>query len=296
MHAISHFKIPQNVPLQGSIPFADLAKATELPEIDVARLVRRTAISHIFVESPQGSVAHTATSALLAADPQMQALVAHMSEEAFPASARVVDALEKTPGSGEPSDSPFALAFGKSFFERKVAQPETMQRFGLAMSSWSEGDGTSQMRDCYKWASLPAGSKVVDVGGAAGHISLGIAKGFENLEFIVEDQPPLADQAKQLISSQPESVSSRVRFVPHDFFQPHPAEAVGADIYIMRYILHDWSDIYAQKILENVFQVMGDQSKLLIADAVLPPSGVLPRCQEEVLRSFDIVSDILVFQ
>lgn len=75
----------------------------------------------------------------------MQTLVAHMSEEAFPVPAHVVDALEKIPGSGEPSDSPFSLAFGQRFFEREVARPETMERIGLAMSSWSEGDGTSQI-------------------------------------------------------------------------------------------------------------------------------------------------------
>ena len=53
-----------------------------------------------------------------------------------------------------------------------------------------------------------------------------------------------------------------------------------------------WSNFYGRKILKNVFQAMKVHSKLLIADAVLPPAGVLPRCQEEVLGSFDIVSDI----
>lgn len=291
MHAISHFKVAQAVPKKGTVSFAELARTIGLTELDVARFVRRTAINHIFVEPTPGHVAHTAASALLSTDAQMQALVAHMSEEAFPASARIVDALEKSTGIGEPHESPFALAFGTSFFERKVEKPETMQRFGLAMSSWSEGDGTRQMRDCYDWASLPAGGKVVDVGGALGHISLGIAEKFEGLEFIVEDQPPLAEQARQLISSYPETIAKRVKFLPHDFFQPQPAEAKAADAYIMRYILHDWSDTYAMKVLKNVFQAMGENSTLVIADAVMPPAGVLPKCQEEVLRSFDVVSN-----
>ncbi|KAJ5786870.1 uncharacterized protein N7503_012082 [Penicillium pulvis] len=288
LHAISHFKVAQVVPKEGSISFAELARATGLTELDVARFVRRTAINHIFVEPTPGHVAHTATSALLSADPQMQALVAHMSEEAFPASARIVDALEMSNGSGEPRNSPFALAFGTSFFERKVEQPETMHRFGLAMSSWSEGDGIRQMRDCYDWATLPAGAKVVDLGGALGHISLGIAERFEDLEFVVEDQGPLMEQACRLISSYPERIAKRVKFLPHDFFQPQPAEARAADAYIMRYILHDWSDTSAKKILKNIFKVMREDSRLIIADAVMPPAGVLPKCQEEVLRSFDV--------
>ncbi|GLI78315.1 hypothetical protein PoHVEF18_006626 [Penicillium ochrochloron] len=137
-------------------------------------------------------------------------------------------------------------------------------------------------------ATLPAGAKVVDLGGALGHISLGIAEKFEDLEFVVEDQDPLMEQACRLISSYPDRIAKRVKFLPHDFFQPQPAEARAADAYIMRYILHDWSDTYAKEILKNIFEVMREDSRLIIADAVMPPAGVLPKCQEEVLRSFDV--------
>ncbi|KAH8881982.1 S-adenosyl-L-methionine-dependent methyltransferase [Thozetella sp. PMI_491] len=288
LHAISHFKIAEAVPADGSISFSELAKATGLSELNVARIMRRAAVNHIFVEATPGHVSHTATSALLGQDPQMQALVAHMSEEAFPASAKMVEALEKFPYSGEPNESPFTLAFGSSFFERKMKHPETMQRFGMAMSSWSHGDGSAHIRDCYDWAALPKGSKVVDVGGAVGHISLAVAEKFPDLEFIIEDQPPMAEGANTLIAASPKAVADRVKFVVHDFFQPHPEEARAAAAYFMRYILHDWSDAYAQKILKNVVDAMGPQSKLIIADATMPPAGVIPRCQEEILRSFDI--------
>lgn len=215
-----------------------------------------------------------------------------MSEEAFPASAKIVEALEKFPYSGEPNESPFTLAFGSSFFERKVKQPETMQRFAQAMSGWSQGDGSEHMRDFYNWTSIPKGATVVDVGGAAGHISLAIASKLPQLQFLVEDLAPVSEQANRLISSFPESVSERVKFLAHDFFEPQPVEARNAAVYIMRYILHDWSDIYARKILKNIFDAMGRGSKLLVADAVMPPAGVLPRCQEEILRSFDMVRHI----
>jgi hypothetical protein len=36
---------------------------------------------------------------------------------------------------------------------------------------------------------------------------------------------------------------------------------------------------------------MREDSRLIIADAVMPPAGALPKCQEEVLRSFDVVSN-----
>ncbi|KAJ5535674.1 hypothetical protein N7513_008860 [Penicillium frequentans] len=253
LHAISHFKVAQAVPKEGSISFAELARATGLPELDVARFVRRTAINHIFVEpTPRPRRAHSYFS---------------------PSICGSTDAGTKmSNGSGEPRNSPFTLAFGTSFFERKVEQPETMHRFGLAMSSWSEGDGTRQMRDCYDWATLPAGAKVVDLGGALGHISLGIAERFEDLEFFVEDQGPLMEQACRLISSYPDRIAKRVKFLPHDFFPASTGRGQGGRC------LH-----YA-----NIFEVMREDSRLIIADAVMPPAGVLPKCQEEVLRSFDV--------
>ncbi|KAL2783139.1 O-methyltransferase-domain-containing protein [Aspergillus keveii] len=294
LHVISHFNVAQAVPLTGPISFKDLSDIVGLSELDVTRFVRRTAINRIFVETEPGYVSHTATSALLATDPQMQALVAHMSEEAFPASTRIVDALEisktnnSATGAANESPSPFALAFGSSFFERKAAQPDTLQRFGLAMSSWSSGDGAHQMVTCYDWGSLPAGARVVDVGGALGHISLAIANAFPELSFVVQDQAPLAEQSSELIASHSESVRDRVKFLPWDFFQPQPEQAQDADVYILRYILHDWADENAKKILTNILNATGPASRVLIADAVMPPPGVLPRCQEEVLRSFDV--------
>lgn len=142
-------------------------------------------------------VAHTATSALLHSDPGMQATVSHMTEEAFPASTKIVECLETYPhGKSEPNESPFTMVFGMSFFERKVRMPETMQRFGQSMSSWSEGDESGHMRDGYAWGELSAGT-VMDVGGAEGLVSLTIAGRYPELKFLVEDQPPLVEQAER---------------------------------------------------------------------------------------------------
>ena len=63
---------------------------------------------------------------------------------------------------------------------------------------------------------------------------------------------------------------SRIAFVEHDFFQPQPLK--NAAIYFMRYIIHDWPDNEAQKILENVRDAMSTTSRLLICDRILVPT------------------------
>jgi len=44
--------------------------------------------------------------------------------------------------------------------------------------------------------------------------------------------------------------------------------------------------------MKNVADTMGPDSRLIIADAVMPPAGLLPRAQEVVLRSFEILARV----
>jgi hypothetical protein len=50
----------------------------------------------------------------------------------------------------------------------------------------------------------------------------------------------------------------------HDFFQPNPI--TSASIYILRSILHDWSDAHSLKILSAIRTSAAPESKLIIFD------------------------------
>jgi 6-hydroxytryprostatin B O-methyltransferase len=102
----------------------------------------------------------------------------------------------------------------------------------------------------------------------------------------VQDLETQEEPAKALIKSK--GLDSRIDFLATDFFQPQPGPAQGAAVYFMRWILHDWSDQYARKVLTNIVAAMTPQSKIVIADAVLPPAGVLSNGQEMMLRAFDV--------
>jgi hypothetical protein len=55
--------------------------------------------------------------------------------------------------------------------------------------------------------------------------------------------------------------------VAGDFFSEIP---VAADIYILKFIIHDWYDDKNQKILRNIRASMPDNGKVLIVDTVVP--------------------------
>jgi O-methyltransferase domain len=53
-----------------------------------------------------------------------------------------------------------------------------------------------------------------------------------------------------------------------DFFTAVPE---GADAYLLRWILHDWSDAEATEILHVVRRTMRREAKLMLVEMVVPP-------------------------
>ena len=53
-------------------------------------------------------------------------------------------------------------------------------------------------------------------------------------------------------------------------FTPQPEPFRAPDLFVLRRILHDWSDIYAIRILKHLRAAAGARTQLLIIDSVLP--------------------------
>jgi hypothetical protein len=65
------------------------------------------------------------------------------------------------------------------------------------------------------------------------------------------------------------SLDSRIEKQVHDFFSPQPI--VGARIYYLHFIIHDWPDSDCIRIMERIRDAMKPgYSRLLINDAILP--------------------------
>ncbi|KAJ7864345.1 O-methyltransferase-domain-containing protein [Mycena leptocephala] len=97
------------------------------------------------------------------------------------------------------------------------------------------------------WASLPEGAVAIDVGGGIGSAALLFAQKHPHLRIIVQDLSEVATNAQKSWEVQfPEvNQSDQVAFEGHDFFKPQPVH--NASIFFLRYIVHNWSDPYAQK-------------------------------------------------
>ena len=132
--------------------------------------------------------------------------------------------------------------------------------------------------DNYPWESLGDGT-VVDVGGSHGAVSVAIAQRFPSLRCIVQDLPDVVADARTKI---PPSLTNQVTFMEHDFFTEQPVK--GADVYYLRWILHDWSDKYAIRILRSLIPALKDGARILLSEYVLPEPGEKSAFQERLLR------------
>ena len=134
----------------------------------------------------------------------------------------------------------------------------------------------------FDWAGL-GDATVVDVGGSHGSQSLALASAFPNLSCVVQDRAEVVQRAQQTdLATLSAKGKGRVKFMEHDFFEEQPVK--GAAVYVLRWILHDWSDGYAIRILRALGPAMGEGSKVLICEAVLPEPSRVSTLRERAAR------------
>ncbi|KAK7995206.1 s-adenosyl-l-methionine-dependent methyltransferase [Apiospora arundinis] len=284
--AIVRFRLAQAIPVGGEATFAEIAAICGLTETLARQFLRHAIVKGIFTETRRGVVGHNAVSRLIVEDEVMRDWVGAGSDDLWQGAAHTCEAIAKYPGSQEPNETGFALANGsdKSVYEIFAENPERARRFGNAMRAFLEGTGyeVSHVVNGYPWADHGNG-RVVDVGGSQGFISFALARQFPSMEFVVQDLQSVVGPAKSAI---PTDLASRVQFMAHDFLTEQPVQ--GADVYFFRWILHNWSDKYSIKILQNLIPALKKGAMIVINDNVLPEPGVMSNWQETRLRSMDL--------
>ncbi|KAL4864601.1 hypothetical protein BDV12DRAFT_188772 [Aspergillus spectabilis] len=237
-----------------SVP--DLAKNLGLDESLVRRLLAHSATYHVYYEAEPDFFIHTAASRLLAMDGSLREWIAMGMEETLLGALKIADALIQYPRS--PGWS-VAYSTDKSIFQARGDMPQQEKRFARAMQWRAQQPGFA--------LHYLADFTVVGVGGGLGHVSRALAEHAPNARFIVQDTESVIGQGGAALSVS-DRLHGRVQFQVHDFFEEQPAH--GADVYLLRFILHDWSDKYVMMILRALVPALRPGKKVVINDRVLP--------------------------
>ena len=154
------------------------------------------------------------------------------------------------------------------------------ERYAAAMQWFSTGPGLEarHLVDGYDWASLGE-AIVVDIGGSYGHFSIAMAERHPDLFCVVQDRAEVVKTGQLKL---PAHLEDRVSFMEYNFFEEQPVRK--AAVYLLRWILHDWSDAYAIRILRALIPALGPRSKIVICELVLPQPGTVSAFRDRGFR------------
>jgi acetylserotonin O-methyltransferase len=106
--------------------------------------------------------------------------------------------------------------------------------------------------------------RLVDLGGATGHLAVAACRHYPELRAAVFDLPAAVPLAKEIVEASP--VADRIDILAGDFFADELPEA---DLFALGRILHDWSEDKVVALLKRVFNRLPSGGALLIAEKLL---------------------------
>ena len=164
--------------------------------------------------------------------------------------------LEHTIRTGE---NTFTAVHGEDIWAWRGRHPDESMIFNRAMASIS-APVSAAVAAAGDFGSV---GSVADIGGGSGTLIAAILGAHPHLQGIVFDQPHVVGEAGPVLDAA--GVSDRCELVGGDFFAAVP----GADVYLMKAILHDWSDEDAIRILRTIRASAASDARLLIVERVL---------------------------
>jgi len=153
----------------------------------------------------------------------------------------------------------FDEVFGKPRFDWLADHPDEAALFQRAMITLSQ-DSNEAIAEAYDFGGF---SRVVDVGGGHGQLLSAILSRHAHLSGVVFDLPSGIQMARPGAGGNLQSTE----FIAGNFFESVPH---GADVYVMKKVIHDWNDKQAVVILRNCRDAMTPHGKVLVAETIIP--------------------------
>lgn len=159
----------------------------------------------------------------------------------------------------------FDHLFGKGYFDHLSEYPLLGKQFDEGMKNLSEGENTL-IATSYDFSSYPL---IVDIGGGKGGLISEIIRNNKTQKGILFDLPYVAQSANEYLTQS--GLLHRIDFVKSEGFFEVPG---GADLYMLKRILHDWNDEQCVTILKNCYKVMKNNTRLLIIENIVSQENV----------------------
>jgi hypothetical protein len=240
----------------------ELAQALGINPGALYRLLRALASLGIFAQSNGGTFEMTPAAELLRRDKpgSLRSTAMLYGDQLL---WHVYGQLSRAIETGKPA---FDQVYGQSFYAYLDQHPDSAALFHDAMTGFSEQEEAAILA-AYDFSAVRS---IVDVGGGHGALVAALLRAHSDLQAVIFDRTPPADDALRLFSRS--GRAARAKFIQGDFFDGVPP---GGDLYLLKSVIHNWDDASATTILSKCHDAMPEHGRVLIAERVVP-SGNLP--------------------
>lgn len=233
----------------------ELARATGTDAQALRRLLSALGSVDICHQRADGSFEMTRLGQLLGPDVpcSMRAWALQWGGEAWQVWANLLHSVKT-------GQSARAHMSGEAGFAHLERDPQAAQIFNQAMVDLTRLAALDIAR-AYDFA----GQCVMDVGGGYGELLAQILTAYPSARGVLFDMPHAISKARDHLANR--SLEGRCEFVTGDFFASVPT---GADVYLMKTVIHDWPDERARDILRTCRRAMAPGARLLIIERLMP--------------------------
>lgn len=239
----------------GPLSIADLAAQCAVKETPLLQVMRALAGYGIFSQDRGGRFALNAGARPLLRDDQYSAYdyARLWGEQLYPAGGRMLEQVQT-------GTSGFELQWGQRVWEFYRDHTPEANIFDTFMSA-----ATDLHERFIIYAQKFSGyQRVVDVGGGRGSLISAVLKANPHLRGIWYDRPEVLPGARARLET--ENLVERCDLVAGNFLESVPT---GGDVYLIKHVLHDWTDDEATQILTNIARAMSASATLIIIEAVM---------------------------
>ena len=154
-------------------------------------------------------------------------------------------------------------ALGQELFDYYATNPCEGSAFTGTMANHSDpiAEELAQTLD------TSAVTHVVDIGGASGTIIGALLEANAALLGTILERADVVPRAEAALAER--GLSSRCRVIEGDFFKSVPE----ADLFILKYIVHDWDDQQSVKLLSNCARALRPNGRVILIEWVMPEHG-----------------------
>lgn len=148
--------------------------------------------------------------------------------------------------------SGFEIVFNESVWEYLDKRPAVEAQFGRAMMSLNPGSMGAFLLD---WTPPSEDAVFCDIGGGIGSLLGDVLLHYPKMTGIVFDLPSVTKRAKVHLAEL--GLDDRARAIGGNFFDnDFPEELAECDVFMLRYIIHDWDDDSSVVLLNNIKNVV----------------------------------------